>query len=760
MPRPIRDRSPQTTLASPAAPAARRLALTLALAGATTAGCGGAELPMSPTEQVPSFTLDPPPRCLDERARDYPETRREPIVDIIHDREVADPYRWLEDESSPEVRAWMDEQDAYARARLERLPARESLRARLEQLSYVDWLSPPAHRGPYFFYWRRHKDREKAIFYVRRGERGVERALLDPNTMSPDGSVSIHGVFPTHDGARVAYKLSRNNADAATLHILDTETGEDLPGEQLVGARYAAPQWTPEGDGFFYTALPDDPAIPPSELPGHASVRFHALGAPQAEDVEHWPASGDATHFLSVELSRDGRYLLVYRQRGWLSTDVYFATRTAQAAEAPDAPTQFAPLIEGRDALYDVTAHDGRFFILTNEGAPSFRVLEADPRAPARARWVERVPERSDTLQDARVIGGRLLLHYLHNARSRLELRSLEGLPQRELPLGGTVDYVVGRADEDDAYFSYSSFTEPPRIFKLSAAGGQHELWDEVSLPVDMSAVEVEQVWYPSRDGTEISMFIVHARGLERDGGHPTLLTGYGGFGVSMTPRFSSRAAVWLERGGVFALPNLRGGGEYGEDWHRAGMGANKQNVFDDFEAAARYLIDEGYTSARRLAISGGSNGGLLVGAAMTQHPELYRAVVCAVPLLDMIRYPQFGAGRTWIPEYGDPARREDFTTLLAYSPYHHVDLQTRYPALLMLSADSDDRVDPMHARKFIAQIQASRDGAGPRPAWLRIEENAGHGGADLVRAGVERDADTYAFLLHELAGDAAEGTP
>ncbi|MCA9718892.1 MAG: S9 family peptidase, partial [Myxococcales bacterium] len=445
-------------------------------------------------------SLRAPVNCPEEHVDvSYPETRREPIVDTIHGREVADPYRWLEDAGDPEVQAWMAAQDEYARARLERLPERDSLRARLEQLSYVDSVSPPARRGPYYFYWRQHKDREKAVYYVRRGERGPERALLDPNAMSADGSVSIHGVFPSHDGARVAYKLSRNNADAATLHVLDTESGRDLPEERLAGARYALPQWTPEGDGFYYTALPDDPSIPPSELPGRASIRFHALGRPHAEDREVWPASGDATAFLAVELSRDGRYLLVYRQRGWLATDVFFATLTSKtrASETP----RFRALIEGVDALYDVTPHEGRFFIVTNEGAPRFRVLEADPEAPARADWVERVPQRADVLQGARVVGGRLLLHYLHRARSLLELRSLEGALERELPTDGTVDAVVGRPDEDVAYLRYSSFTETSRIFKLELARGELELWDEVTLPIDLSEVEVEQVSYPSRDG-------------------------------------------------------------------------------------------------------------------------------------------------------------------------------------------------------------------------------------------------------------------
>jgi prolyl oligopeptidase len=379
------------------------------------------------------------------------------------------------------------------------------------------------------------------------------------------------------------------------------------------------------------------------------------------------------------------------------------------------------------------------------------RVFAVDPAKPQRERWQEIVPESEDRLLGAYVVGGHLVLNYMHNAYTTMQVHDLAGKFLREVdaPGLGVIGGMMGREDDDKAYFAFSSYTQQPTIYETSMASGQTSLWETIRYPIDTTKIDAEQVWYTSKDGTRVSMFVVKPKGAQLDGSHPLLLYGYGGFSNSMTPNFSTRIAAWVERGGIYALPNLRGGGEYGEPWHEAGMRERKQNVFDDFIAAAEFLIEKRYTSPKRLAISGGSNGGLLVGAAMVQRPDLFRAVVCSVPLLDMIRYTKFGSGSTWIPEYGDPDVAEDFAFLEKYSPYHHVKEGVAYPALLMLSADSDDRVDPMHARKFVAAIQhASTSG---HPAILRIEKNAGHGGADMRKADVEEDADTYAFLMEEL---------
>jgi len=656
---------------------------------------------------------------------------------------VPDPYRWLEDARDPRVQRWMNRQDRFTRRALAALPGRAAFAERFRELFYYDAVSAPRRRGDRLFYSRRHHDREKTIAYWRpSGDDGEERVLFDPNEWSEDGSTSLGVWVPSHDGRYVAYAVRENAADEATLYVRDVDSGEDLAADVIPGAKYAEPSWTPSASGFYYTWLPTDPAIPAADRPGYAEVRFHALGSDPAADPIVHPATGSAETFIGPSLSRDGRYLLITIMHGWRSTDVYFR----DLAEGGDS---FWPLIADRDANYWATAWNGRFYILTDEGAPRYRVFRADVANPRRSAWKEIVPESDATIESMRIVGGRLVLTYLRDAASALEIRTLGGVHVRdiELPGLGTTDGIVGTEEEDEAYFTYSSFSEPPRVYATSIHdGGAHE-WARVETAADTSDIEVEQVWYRSKDGTRVSMFLIHRRGLERDGDNPTVLYGYGGFNVKLTPAFAPALPAWLERGGLYAIPNLRGGGEYGEAWHRAGMLLDKQNVFDDFIAAAEHLIEQGYTCPERLAIRGGSNGGLLVGAAMTQRPDLFRAVVCAVPLLDMVRYHLFGSGRTWVPEYGSADDPGQFAAIHAYSPYHRVDPNRRYPALLMLSADSDDRVDPMHARKFTAAVQHAAGG----PALLRVERHAGHGGADLIAQEIESAADTYAFLCDRL---------
>ncbi len=673
-----------------------------------------------------------------------PATRRQDLIEEVHGVPVADPYRWLEDVESKEVQEWMRAQDEVARAWLASLSSRDALRARFAELSYVDWTSAPRHLGNRYFYLRRTARQEKAVLCFKESETGAEHVLIDPNGLSMDGSIALGTWSPSWDGRFVAYALHRNNADSATLYTRDLDTGLDLEKDVIVDAKYASPSWTPDSRGFYYTWLPADPSIPRAELPGRAEVRFHRRGTDPSSDRVVHAALGDPKRFLSADVSRDGRYLVLLIQRGWSATDVYFKSL---GAEAPG----FRPLAVGQDAIYTVVVWKGKFYVHTNEGAPRYRVFRVDPRRPGRKDWREIVPEGDSVLDEVQVVGGRLVLTYLRNAASELEVRDLSGrlLRKLELPALGTTKGMVGNPDEDEAYFSFTSFTQVPQIFRTSVRTGKTSLWETVPIPADTSQCAVDLVSYRSKDGTPISMFLVHRKDLVRNGDNATLLTGYGGFNISQTPSFRATAVVWLEHGGVLAVPNLRGGGEYGEEWHRAGMLARKQNVFDDFIAAAEYLVSRGITRPERLAISGGSNGGLLVGAAMTQRPDLFRAVVCAVPLLDMVRYHKFGSGTTWIEEYGSADDPELFPKLYAYSPYHHVRHGTAYPALLVMSADSDDRVDPMHARKFAAAVQSATTSG--RSVLLRIERHAGHGGADLVRQQVERWTDEYAFVMAEL---------
>lgn len=684
-----------------------------------------------------------------KQALDYPQTERQDVVDEIFGQAVHDPYRWLEDADDQKVQKWMHAQDELARGYLHDLAGRDALAERFRELFYVDALYAPEVRGGRFFYRRRHADKEKAVFYWKESADGEEHVLLDPNTMSDDGSVSISDVIVAWDGKTVAYKLQKNNADAATLYVMDVDTGEVSDIDTIENAKYAYPSWTPDSEGFYYTYLPektdDGEKIPVDERPGFAEVRFHKLGTKPSTDRLVHERTGDARAFIGADVSRDGRWLLCAIWHGWDRADVYY-----RDLEAKD--DAWKPLVTGTEFTYEVSVWKDNFYIFTDDGAPNKRLLKVSAEAPARDNWKEIVAEDEGRVLDkAQIVGGHLVLTYMEDAHNVMEVRKLDGSFVRkvDLPTIGATFGMKGDPDRDEAYYSFMSFTTPRQIYKTSIATGKTELWEKVDVPIDPSPYTVEQKWYTSKDGTKVSMFVVHRKDIELDGSTPFLLYGYGGFNVNMTPYFRSSIYPWLEAGGGYAVPNLRGGGEYGEKWHRAGMLENKQNVFDDFIAAAQYLVDQGYTSPDKLAISGGSNGGLLVGATMTQRPDLFEAVVCSVPLLDMVRYHKFGSGKTWMLEYGDPEKKEDFGYLYAYSPYHHVDKGTDYPALLMMSADSDDRVDPMHARKFTAAVQYAT--SSHQPVLLRIEENAGHGGGDMIKKYVAEYASQYAFLMHEL---------
>ena len=680
----------------------------------------------------------------------YPATRAEPIVDTLHGVQVADPYRWLEDEKAPEVQAWMKAQDALTREQLSKVPGRDALARRFRELFYVDSISAPVRFGDRFFYARTHKDKEKAIVYWRQGEQGAEKVLLDPNTWSKDGTVSLGTWVPSWDGRKVAFAQKPNAADEAVLHVLDVDSGQWSQVDVIPGAKYATPRWTPDNKAFYYEWLPVDASIPVDQRPGYTELRMHTLGTDPRKDTLVHPRLGDPSTFLFGDLSRDGKYLFAYVMRGWSENDVYWK-RVGEK--------DFRLLVKGAGAKYQVSAWKDQFYVLSNEGAPRQRVFRVSPSKPERAAWKELVPEDPvAVLEDVQIVGGHLSLGYLKDAASELRVATLEGKPVRtvQLPTVGASSNLVGHEDQDEVFFLFSSFTTPRQVYKTRVSSGKVELWAKIELPVDTERYTVTQAFYPSRDGTKVPMFLVHGKDLKKDGQRPTLLYGYGGFNVSMLPSFRSSIIPWLDAGGVYAVANLRGGGEYGKAWHEAGRLHQKQNVFDDFHAAAEYLVREKYTQPARLAIHGGSNGGLLVGAAMTQRPELYGAVVCAVPLLDMVRYHQFGSGRTWIPEYGTADKAEDFKVLHAYSPYHAVKPGVRYPALLMMAADHDDRVDPMHARKFVAAVQnVAGQGAA---ALLRIEANAGHGGADQVAKAIESNADMFAFLFQTFGMEGPAG--
>lgn len=708
----------------------------------------GCSTPPPPVTVTPPSNSPPPavsvaaPAAADAGVRPF-ATRASSDVDTLFGQRVADPYRWLEDEKSAEVQAWMAAEDGYTRKFLDELPGRAALLKRLQPLYYVGAIGVPTEVANRLFYTKRNAQQEKAALCVRDGEAGAEKVLLDPNGWD-GGKTSLGGWVPSWDGKRLAFNQRPNNADEAVLHVIDVGSGKWSEVDVLEGTKYAGPSWTPDGRGFYYEYLPNPPGTAVADRPGLTEIRFHTLGQPQSRDRLVHGATHNATAFLNQSLSRDGKVLLVVVSHGWTRNDVYF--------KRLGRDKDFQPLVVGKDALYSVSVWKGFLYVLTDEGAPRKRVFRVSIDRPQRSAWKEIVREDSQaTLLSASIVGGMLSLEYLRAAASELRLVTLQGKPVRtvELPELGSSSNLSGLEDNPIAYYAFTSFTRANEVYRTDVRTGVTKLWARVDVPVDASRYTSEQVHYQSKDGTDVTLFLLRRKDVARDGTAPAILYGYGGFDISLTPVFLKSAIPWLDAGGVYALANLRGGGEYGKAWHEAGMLKNKQNVFDDFIAAAEALGREKWADPARIAISGGSNGGLLVGAAMVQRPDLFRAVVCAVPLLDMVRYTQFGSGRTWAEEYGDSSVEADFRWLYAYSPYHHVAPGQAYPALLLLSSDHDDRVDPMHARKFAAWVQAAT--ASHLPVLLRIEKNAGHGGADQVKQAMAEAADTLAFLFVEL---------
>ncbi len=683
--------------------------------------------------------------------RGYPKTRADDLVETLHGAKVEDPYRWLEDVKSPEVTAWMDAQDGFARKKLAALPLIKDLEKRFAELSYVEQKSAPWRRGRRWFWVERGATQEKDVVYWKEGKKGERRVLLDPNTWSKDGTVSLGSWFVSPSGKLIAYQVRANAADEARLEIVDIGSGKKLEADTIEGAKYTWDLgWNKDETGVYYTWVPEPGAVPTADRPGHAEIRFHKLGTDPKKDPTIHPKTNDPTTFVYATSGVDGRFLFYVVRHGWVSRDVWFLDQSKPQAK-------WQPLAVGKKASYYPVGHGGSIYIRTDEGAPNYRIFRVDPEKPAREAWTEIVAEHpKQPIEGLRIAGGRLALSYLDDVKSRIELRSLDGKLEREVELPGIgTSYLIGHPDDDEAYVTFITFTVPMQIYETSIKKGGLSLYAKVDIPFDASPYVVEQIFATSKDGTRVPAFVVRRKDAPKDGSSPLLLYGYGGYGVTVGPTFWGSVVPWWERGGALAVANLRGGGEYGEAWHKAGMRQKKQNVIDDFHAVSEALVAGGYTKSDRLAIRGASNGGLLVSAAMTQRPDLYRAVLCGVPLTDMVRYHLVGAGKTWIEEFGTPEDAADFRVLFGLSPYHHVTTGTKYPAVLVTTSDTDDRVDPMHARKLAAMLQARSAGG---DVLLRIEKNAGHGGADQVKALVQERADTLAFLMHEVGmGDGAK---
>jgi prolyl oligopeptidase len=676
-------------------------------------------------------------------------TRREAIVETIHGVAVADPYRWLEDANDPEVAAWTAGQNARTDALLRAVPGRAALEGRLTELFRVGTLASPAVHGGRFFYLKREGDQAQAVLCVRDGLDGDERVLIDSNALDPSGLTALDWWEPSPDGARVAYGTSENGDEWSTLRVIEVATGEVLP-DAIDRTRYCTVAWLPGNDAFFYTRYPEPGTVPPGEENYSKHAFFHRLGDDPARDPKVFGEGRSPQDMIEVQTSRDGRWLVAVAMRGWSQSEVYL-----RDLGVPESP--FRPVVEGVEAIFtNVRFAGGRLYLLTNQDAPNYRIVALDPEDPAPERWATVVPEHPErVIESFELAGGRIVTAELVSAAARMRVYGLDCGEEREmeLPGVGSINGLAGEPDAPVAVVNYTSFTTPPCLFAFDVATGERRpLAPLPPVPgLEPDAIEIAQVRYPSKDGTLISMFLCHRKGIERTGDLPTILTGYGGFNIPMKSTWQATLPVWLERGGLVAIPNLRGGGEYGEAWHRAGMRGNKQNVFDDCIAAAEWLIAEGYTRPERLAVAGGSNGGLLVGAVITQRPDLFRAALCEVPLLDMVRYHRFSIAKLWIPEYGSADDPEAFRWLYAYSPYHRVNAGTVYPATLLTGAVQDSRVDPLHARKMTALLQTSTGGGDERPILLRLESEAGHGAGKPLRKRVAEAADETSFLAWQL---------
>ena len=664
------------------------------------------------------------------RVPDPPPTRAEPVVDTLHGVAVEDPYRWLEDQESSSTREWIGDQNGYTDSVLSQVAGRQELEELAARLLQIDATGIPIERGGRYFFPRKAADQDLAVLYVREGLRGRDEVLVDPHGMSADHSVNVSLMGLSNDGRLAAYGVRQGGVDEVEIRVRDVDGRRDLP-DEMPADKYIGIDFTPDGTGYYYAMYGTD----------SPRVWLHRIGTPRSRDREVFGEGYGAMHFLAPSVSDDGRWLMVHVLMGTSGPTEIHLKDLSQ-----DGP--FQEVIRDGESRSFASVAGEKLVITTNLDAPNQRVMIADLDAPSVEHWRELVPEREDAiLEGASPAGGRLWVTHLVDVHQVSTLYDLEGRKLRELELDalGTVAGASGRWDSTEGFFQFSSFHIPPTIYRYDLESDRREVWARIDVPLDIEDMTVDQVHFRSRDGTTVPMFLVHRRDIALDGQNPTLLTGYGGFNLSLTPSFSGLGAAWVQRGGVFAVANLRGGGEFGEEWHEAGMLANKQNVFDDFIAAAEYLVANDYTRPEHLAVMGGSNGGLLVGAILTQRPELLGAVVCTYPLLDMVRYHKFMVAQYWVPEYGSSEDPEQFETLLAYSPYHKVADGGRYPATLFITGDGDTRVAPLHARKMAARLQAGN--ASEDPILLRYHIKAGHSGGQTVRQQIDEMVDMMSFL-------------
>lgn len=676
----------------------------------------------------------------------YPSTNRQECIETLHGIPVPDPYRWLEDLNSTETQAWIAAQNDVTHAYLAQLPHREQIRQRLTALWNYERYGTPFKRGDRYFLTRNDGLQNQAVLYWMARLDDEPKVLLDPNSLSDDGTVALSGYAISDDGTLLAYALSSSGSDWMEWRVREITSGEDRA-DLVQWAKFSGASWTADNAGFFYSrydAPKADEAFSGTNY--FHKLYYHKLGTPQTEDTLIYERSDQKEWNFSGHVTDDGRYLIIHVSRGTFRQNGIFY-KDLQEGQSP-----VIELLNEFDAAYHFVGNDGPFFFFeTDHSAPLGRLIAIDIREPAEQNWQELIGESTDTLRSVRYLNRQFVTNYLHDAHSRIEIFDQEGALVRavDLPGIGSVGGFDGDEQSTETFYSFTNFSTPGQIYRYDLITGESAIFRQPTLQFDPDQYETTQIFYPSKDGTQVPMFLCHKKGLPLNAETPTYLYGYGGFDIPLTPNFAVNVLTWMEMGGLFAQPNLRGGGEYGKKWYQAGTLARKQNVFDDFIAAAEWLIANGYTSTPKLAIAGGSNGGLLVGACMTQRPDLFGACLPAVGVLDMLRFHKFTIGWAWVSDYGSPDDPEQFQTLLRYSPYHNLKQGTHYPPTLITTGDHDDRVFPAHSFKFAAALQHAQ--SGPAPTLIRIETKAGHGAGKPTTKLIEEAADKWAFVIDAL---------
>ncbi|MDH7511721.1 MAG: prolyl oligopeptidase family serine peptidase [Clostridiales bacterium] len=672
----------------------------------------------------------------------YPVTEKVDVVDDYFGTKVADPYRWLEDDKAENVKQWVEVQNRVTFGYLAKIPFRENIRQRLTEIYNYPRYSAPFRAGEYYFFYKNDGLQNQSVIYVQKGLDGEPRVFLDPNILSPDGTTRARLVGFSHDDRYTTYSRSEGGSDWQEIRVMEIATGQELE-DRIQWVKFTGTAW--HGNGFYYSGF--DKPEEGKELTAaneYQKIFYHKLGTPQSQDKLVYEDREHPRRYHSTQVSEDEKYIFLYISEGTHGNEIYFKDLKAKKAE-------WVPLQVGFEYNTNVVDNlEDKFVLLTDREAPKSKIVLAEAKNPAPENWVTLVPEKSETVMSASLVGGKMFVSYLKDASTHVFQYDLSGNLEKEieLPALGSAFGFSGKKEDKILFYTFTSFTYPPTIYKYDIPSGRSEVFRKTEVKFNPEDFEAKQVFYASKDGTRIPMFIVHKKGLKLDGKRPTYLYGYGGFTSSLTPSFDVSKIILLENGGVYAMANLRGGGEYGEEWHKAGMLQNKQNVFDDFIAAAEYLIREKYTSPDKLAIAGGSNGGLLVGACMTQRPELFKVALPAVGVMDMLRFHKFTVGWGWVVEYGSSDNEEQFRYLYAYSPLHNIKEGVSYPATLVTTADHDDRVVPAHSFKFIATLQEKH--RGKNPVLIRIDTKSGHGASSVTKA-IEQLTDTWAFTFQNL---------